>query len=147
VEVELRDQQLDSYNHEVALDACHLSRTRKWGDMLAAYLCLAPHHLLLCEKVGSLENSFCIFNGVTYVVTTVFNFWKRSLSGCATVSAFLTVLQRFSKNPTFSYVLLSSWWCAATLRWWCEAANPKLLQDQKRVSDKLGEPFSQSESG
>jgi hypothetical protein len=39
----------------------------------------------------------------TYVVTTVFNFWKRSLSGCATVSAFLTVSQRFSKNPTFSY--------------------------------------------
>jgi hypothetical protein len=31
--------------------------------------------------------------------TTVFNFWKRSLSGSATVSAFLTVSQRFSKKP------------------------------------------------
>jgi hypothetical protein len=56
-----------------------------------------------CRSTYSYYVKSGIFNGVTYVVTTVFNFWKRSLSDCTTVSAFLTVLQRFSKNLTFSY--------------------------------------------
>jgi hypothetical protein len=49
---------------------------------------------VLYEKVGLWKtvSAFLIVLH-TYLVTTVFNFWKRSLSGCATVSAFLTVLQ------------------------------------------------------
>jgi hypothetical protein len=58
---------------------------------------------VLYENAESLENSVCLLNAVTYVVTTVFNFWKRSSGGCAPVSAFLTVLNGSSKIPTLCY--------------------------------------------